>query len=107
MEKTGQIMIGDVNRIEVGTFENVVHRHDALREDVQDQGVGAGAETRGIGGIVSTALSVKPIQVQNRACLKWGISCSVKERANVAPRVHRASLSTREILRNILHITRV
>ena len=69
MEKTGQIMIGDVNRIEVGTFENVVHRH-ALREDIQDQGVGAGAETRSTGGIVSTAPRVKAIQVQNHACLK-------------------------------------
>ena len=71
-EETGQIMIEDVNRIEVGTFENVVHRH-ALRGDVRDQGVGAGAETRGTGGIVSTAPRVKAIQVQNRACLKWGI----------------------------------
>jgi hypothetical protein len=103
--ETEETMIEDVNRIEVGIFD-VVHHH-VLREDVQDQGVGAGAETRGIGGIVSTALSVKAIQILDRACLRWGISCSVKERANVAPRVYRASLSTREILRNILHITRV
>ena len=60
--ETEETMIEDVNRIEVGTFENVVHHH-VLREDVQDQGVGPGAETRGIGGIVSTALSVKSIQV--------------------------------------------
>jgi len=70
--ETEETMIEDVNRIEVGTFENVVHRH-ALREDIQDQGVGAGAETRSTGGIVSTAPRAKAIQVQNHACLKWGI----------------------------------
>ena len=62
MAETEEIMIEDINRIEVGTFD-VVHHHVLFREDVQDQGVGPGAETRGIGGIVSTAPSVKAIQV--------------------------------------------
>jgi len=60
--ETEDTMIEDVNRIDIGTFEKVVHHH-VLREDVQDQGVRPGAETRGTGGMVSTAPSVKPIQV--------------------------------------------
>ena len=61
--ETEETMTEDVNMIEVGTFENVVHHHVLLREDVHDQAVGPGAETRDIGGIVSTARSVNAIQV--------------------------------------------
>ena len=60
--ETEEIMIEDINRIEVGTFD-VVHHHVLLREDAQDQGVGQGVETGGLEEIVSTAPSAKAIQV--------------------------------------------